>query len=366
MKPLLDNGTLVTLGLVGVVAAVGAANKAGLYGSRSTRPTDAELRAVGRYTKMHVPEERAHARLAGQGTGDLAIGKHVYSSYEADSWQELLDHVREQGMVKAGKGSRALLSASGLSKLTDAELEDYWESLSPSMRNTEAWHLAVTERNVREYRLPNGPAYAAFKASRRSRGSPNEGSASYGVAVSASVEKDSLSGLWSVHLHNGRYIVNVTGDVFTTKAAADREAKAMLAQSRAGVAIDTLGSMFWEKHHKPLGGSRALRGAPHAGPSVQRMVDFLQISKGDAAAIKARMDAGVPYQTLLEEADRLLNGNGVEYIQSHADTMRSQDGLSYVNKGDTYDTTLLYDHKTGRFSVGSWGDIVERQPRRFE
>jgi hypothetical protein len=31
----LDNGTLITLGLVGVVAAVGAANKAGLYGSRS-------------------------------------------------------------------------------------------------------------------------------------------------------------------------------------------------------------------------------------------------------------------------------------------------------------------------------------------
>ena len=31
----LDNGTLVTLGLVGIVAAVGAANKAGLYGSRA-------------------------------------------------------------------------------------------------------------------------------------------------------------------------------------------------------------------------------------------------------------------------------------------------------------------------------------------
>jgi hypothetical protein len=45
--------------------------------------------------------------------------------------------------------------------------------------------------------------------------------------------------------------------------------------------------------------------------------------------------------------------------------MRSQDGLSYVNMGDTYDTTLLYDHKTGRFSVGSWGDIVEKQPDRF-
>ena len=32
-----DNGTLLSLGLVGVVAAVGAANKAGLYGSRSHR-----------------------------------------------------------------------------------------------------------------------------------------------------------------------------------------------------------------------------------------------------------------------------------------------------------------------------------------
>ena len=186
------------------------------------------------------------------------------------------------------------------------------------------------------------------------------------MAVSASVEKDSLSGLWSVHLHNGRYIVNVTGDVFTTKAAADREAKAMLAQSRAGVAIDTLGSMFWEKHYKPLGSAaRALRGPPHAGPSVKRMVDFLKIPKVHAAAVKARMDDGVPYKAILEVVDELMDGNGVEYIDSHADTMRSQDGLSYVNMGDTYDTTLLYDHKTGRFSVGSWGDIVEKQPARF-
>jgi len=32
---ILDNGALVTLGIVGAVAAVGAANKAALYGSRS-------------------------------------------------------------------------------------------------------------------------------------------------------------------------------------------------------------------------------------------------------------------------------------------------------------------------------------------
>ena len=37
---ILDNGALVTLGLVAAVAAVGAANKAGLYGSRAHAGAD--------------------------------------------------------------------------------------------------------------------------------------------------------------------------------------------------------------------------------------------------------------------------------------------------------------------------------------
>jgi hypothetical protein len=75
-------------------------------GSRSTGPTDAELRAVGRYTKSVDPDQKRYAREAGHGTGDLAIGKYVYSHYDEDSFADLLDHVREQGMVKTGKGSR--------------------------------------------------------------------------------------------------------------------------------------------------------------------------------------------------------------------------------------------------------------------
>ena len=55
MKPLLDNGTLVTLGLVAAVAAVGAANKAGYYGSRATRSTG--LRAVAYRAARATPEE---------------------------------------------------------------------------------------------------------------------------------------------------------------------------------------------------------------------------------------------------------------------------------------------------------------------
>jgi hypothetical protein len=72
------------------------------------------------------------------------------------------------------------------------------------------------------------------------------------IAVTATIEQDDLSGGWSVYLHRGRRIVNVTGDVFSSEAAAKREAKALLALARAGVSLDTLVSMFYEAHHKPF------------------------------------------------------------------------------------------------------------------
>lgn len=57
---------------------------------------------------------------------------------------------------------------------------------------------------------------------------------------------------------------------------------------------------------------------------------------------------------------------GVETLRSTQDTMHDFNGLEYVNMGDTYDCTLVYDHKKGRFYVTSWGDIVESAGKRFE
>jgi hypothetical protein len=94
-----------------------------------------------------------------------------------------------------------------------------------------------------------------------------------------------------------------------------------------------------------------------AGPAVKTLVDGLRISKADAQKLKDMMDTGAP--RILQTADKMMNGNGVERISGVGG------GLMYVNMGDTYDTTLIYDYKTNRFVVSSWGDIVERQPRRF-
>ena len=261
------------------------------------------------------------------------------------------------------------------------------------------------------------------------------------IAVAATIEQNRFSGGWSVYLHDGRRFYNVTGDAFANEAAAKREAKALLAQARAGVPFDTLASMFWEKHYKPFAGheldnprrpavkrnpsskrkvhragehavieehdgrlffgryerdgefvispadksrvlateagrkkaiatyfarvgakanprrKNPLNGVRIAGPAVKTMVDRLRISKADAQRLKDMMDTGAP--RILQTADKMMNGNGVERISGVGG------GLMYVNMGDTYDTTLIYDYKTNRFVVSSWGDIVERQPRRF-
>ena len=50
-------------------------------------------------------------------------------------------------------------------------------------------------------------------------------------------------------------------------------------------------------------------------------------------------------------ANQIIQGHGIERIP---DTE-----IDYVNMGDTYIITLLYNHDNDEWSLGSWGDIVE-------
>ena len=61
-----------------------------------------------------------------------------------------------------------------------------------------------------------------------------------------------------------------------------------------------------------------------------------------------------PSKTLQQISD-VMDGCGVESIPAGHNS-RSP-GIEYVNMGDAYDTTVMW---TGRFRIGSWGDIVER------
>jgi len=93
-------------------------------------------------------------------------------------------------------------------------------------------------------------------------------------------------------------------------------------------------------------------------PSIQTLMRIKDVSREDAVAIRAIM-AGPGKEdglTRMERIDQVLRTFGVEYIP--AGKGRRSPAILYCNAGDTYDTTVLKIN--GRFSVGCWGDIVER------
>jgi len=70
---------------------------------------------------------------------------------------------------------------------------------------------------------------------------------------------------------------------------------------------------------------------------------------------------------LREAINEAMGGHGIESIRQkdylvgyYADTR-----YLYVNRGDTYDITLVYDTESDKFIVASWGNLVERNPDRY-
>lgn len=68
----------------------------------------------------------------------------------------------------------------------------------------------------------------------------------------------------------------------------------------------------------------------------------------------------------LEEINTLIGGAGVEYVSGDPDDWNAGlgKGYYYVNQGDTYHMTIVYDERAGRFLATSWGDHQERIERR--
>lgn len=67
---------------------------------------------------------------------------------------------------------------------------------------------------------------------------------------------------------------------------------------------------------------------------------------------------------LLEEADNFLSSIGLAHgVESLYPEFPS---FYYVNLGDTYDSTLLYNGSTGNLYVGAWGDFVEKNSREYK
>ena len=64
---------------------------------------------------------------------------------------------------------------------------------------------------------------------------------------------------------------------------------------------------------------------------------------------------------VLDYVNDVLSGCGVESIttENYIDGYYQNIAALYVNRGDTYDATILYDTENEKFILTSWGDWVE-------
>jgi hypothetical protein len=113
-------------------------------------------------------------------------------------------------------------------------------------------------------------------------------------------------------------------------------------------------------------------------PSIKTIMERLAdpLSKQDsfspkraAVLIRAYMlsaDNPKRVDAALDEISGIIGGYGVQPITDNEwDGYYCDAGALYVNMGDTYVPTVVYDTRKDRWMICSWGDLVEGDPKRF-
>ena len=63
---------------------------------------------------------------------------------------------------------------------------------------------------------------------------------------------------------------------------------------------------------------------------------------------------------VLKVCSGILESCGVEYLPHKKDTFSDSYGISFVNSGDMYTNTVIYDHNSMSFKIACTGDIIEK------
>ena len=86
-------------------------------------------------------------------------------------------------------------------------------------------------------------------------------------------------------------------------------------------------------------------------------------------SIRQQMKASLNFNAIdmaLEQINKILCGYGVESMRDiEWDSYYGDIGLLYVNMGDTYVGTVIYDTRKKRWFVACLGDYVEKKEKRF-
>jgi hypothetical protein len=97
---------------------------------------------------------------------------------------------------------------------------------------------------------------------------------------------------------------------------------------------------------------------------------FKGVSGGNAKRIVSILNAVDKPEDVdgaLEEVSEIIGGHGVEGLPVEGAWVDHywRDSIAlYVNMGDPYVTTIMYDTDRGVFEIGAWGDFLEDWERK--
>lgn len=107
-------------------------------------------------------------------------------------------------------------------------------------------------------------------------------------------------------------------------------------------------------------------------PKVNTLARHLRIAEVSAEQIRdtilrANVNDPRAVDRALDRVNAILKGFGVEAIEADKvhDPYYQHIALLYVNLGETYQPTIYFNTITSTFNVGSWGDWVEANDRRY-
>lgn len=96
-------------------------------------------------------------------------------------------------------------------------------------------------------------------------------------------------------------------------------------------------------------------------PSIKKLA-LLGISAEQARVIRGLIHDNKPSRAL-RLANDAMNCHGIEAVRDEDDYLFNN-ATDYVNTGDTYATTLIFDRSSWRVFVGTIGDFIEAAERR--
>lgn len=112
--------------------------------------------------------------------------------------------------------------------------------------------------------------------------------------------------------------------------------------------------------------AKAVRKLAAAEKTEEDLRALIEKAHPKTAAYVARMHSS-PYRSpiwrvtiALDAINHVMDGYGVESLGTGPGPSYAPP-YEFISMGDTYATTLIYKRATNTLSIGSWGDVVERE-----